>query len=35
VVNTPEKDQGYQLLIELGEKWGRIEGAIRHRVWFI
>lgn len=35
VVNTPAQDQGYQLLIELGEKWGRIEGAIRHRVWFI
>lgn len=31
----PQSDQGYQLLIEIGEKWGRIEGAIRHRVWFI
>ena len=31
----PRSDQGYQLLIELGEKWGRIEGAIRHRVWFV
>lgn len=31
----PRSDQGYQLLIELGEKWGRLEGAIRHRVWFV
>jgi cellulose synthase/poly-beta-1,6-N-acetylglucosamine synthase-like glycosyltransferase len=31
----PRSDQGYQLLIEIGEKWGRIEGAIRHRVWFV
>jgi len=31
----PQPEQGYQLLIEIGEKWGRIEGAIRHRVWFV
>lgn len=31
----PNDDQGYQLLIEIGEKWGRLEGAIRHRVWFV
>ncbi len=35
VSNMPARDQGYQLLIEIGEKWGRIEGAIRHRVWFV
>ncbi len=27
-------DQHYQLLIELGEKLGRIEGSIRNRVWY-
>ena len=31
----PQSEQGYQLLVEIGEKWGRIEGAIRHRVWFV
>jgi cellulose synthase/poly-beta-1,6-N-acetylglucosamine synthase-like glycosyltransferase len=31
----PQPEQGFQLLIEIGEKWGRIEGAIRHRVWFV
>jgi cellulose synthase/poly-beta-1,6-N-acetylglucosamine synthase-like glycosyltransferase len=31
----PKNEQGFQLLVEIGEKWGRIEGAIRHRVWFV
>jgi cellulose synthase/poly-beta-1,6-N-acetylglucosamine synthase-like glycosyltransferase len=31
----PTAEQGFQLLVEIGEKWGRIEGAIRHRVWFV
>ena len=27
-------DQRYQLLIEIGEKLGRIKGSIRYRVWY-
>ena len=34
-LSDPGDDQRYQLLIEIGEKWGRIEGTIRHRVWFV
>lgn len=34
-MSQPSHDQGYQLLVEIGEKWGRIEGTIRHRVWFV
>jgi len=34
-MSYPDDDQGYQLLIEIGEKWGRLEGTIRHRVWFV
>jgi glycosyltransferase involved in cell wall biosynthesis len=31
---SPSRDQGYQLVIELGEKLGRIEGSIRNHVWY-
>jgi glycosyltransferase involved in cell wall biosynthesis len=34
-LSDPGDDQRYQLLIEIGEKWGRIEGTIRQRVWFV
>ena len=30
----PSGDQRYQLLLEIGEKLGRIEGSIRNRVWY-
>jgi GT2 family glycosyltransferase len=26
---------GYQLLLEIGEKLGRLEGSLRHRVWYL
>lgn len=29
-----DQDQHYQLVIELGEKFGRIEGSIRNHVWY-
>lgn len=29
-----DRDQQYQLVIELGEKLGRIEGSIRNHVWY-
>jgi cellulose synthase/poly-beta-1,6-N-acetylglucosamine synthase-like glycosyltransferase len=30
----PNRDQHYQLVIELGEKLGRLEGSIRNLVWY-
>jgi len=32
--SSPVSDQDYQLLIEIGEKLGRIEGSIRNRIWY-
>jgi len=29
------QEQGYQLLLEIGEKIGRLEGSIGERVWFL
>lgn len=31
----PSLSEGYQLLIELGEKWGRIEGSLRYHTLFL
>ena len=31
---APPLDEGYQLLLEIGEKSGRLTGCLRHRVWF-
>jgi len=31
----PSDDEAYQLLIEIGDKLGRVEGAIKHRVWYL
>jgi glycosyltransferase involved in cell wall biosynthesis len=30
----PSEDHHYQLLIEIGEKLGRIKGSIKHRIWY-
>jgi GT2 family glycosyltransferase len=34
LASHPPSDQGYQLLMEIGEKIGRIEGSIRNRIWY-
>jgi len=31
---VPPADQRYQLILEIGEKLGRISGSIQHRVWY-
>jgi glycosyltransferase involved in cell wall biosynthesis len=30
----PPSDQQFQLYLEIGEKIGRVEGCLRHRIWF-
>lgn len=31
---SPPSEQGFQLCLEIGEKIGRVEGCLRHRIWF-
>ncbi len=31
---NPPAHEGYQLLLEIGEKLGRLEGCLRHRIWY-
>jgi cellulose synthase/poly-beta-1,6-N-acetylglucosamine synthase-like glycosyltransferase len=34
-LRTPvDLDEGFQLLLEIGEKIGRLEGSVRHCIWF-
>jgi cellulose synthase/poly-beta-1,6-N-acetylglucosamine synthase-like glycosyltransferase len=35
VSSKPDPDRGYQLLVEVGEKLGRLEGSLRHRAWYL
>jgi len=35
IAAEPLHQDGYQLLIEVGEKWGRIEGSLRYRTLFL
>ena len=34
IATYPTLDQDFQILLEVGEKIGRIEGSVRNRIWF-